>query len=1281
MWSVNTSRTVLSTKSPAPLGEETWTGYEHVIEQFERVWREGGAPAIDEFWPAAGERRLDLLRELVQVDLEFRLQLGESVRLEPYLERYPELAGDSQAVLELIAAEYELRRRREVDLGLEEYARRFPGFRDQFADRLRLLARLAELGPGTVPKVPGYEILAELGRGGMGVVYQARETKLGRLVALKFLPRELASEPLLLERFIREAQTASALNHPHICTVHALGEHEGRPFIVLEFIEGQTLKALATRGISVADSTRLVRQAAAALEVAHAAGVVHRDIKPENLMVRPDGYTKVLDFGLARRVPTLQPAVAARSQDTWPGAVLGTVNYMSPEQARGEPLDGASDIFSLGIVMYLLVTGRHPFERGAPVETMHAIASEQPAPPRHINGEIPAALANLIEAMLHKDSRLRPTAGEVAAALASAGRGERGGPEPAPRLVVRREPELAALRQAIAHAAAGRGSVVCIAGEPGIGKTTLVEDFLQELASGANLVARGRCTERQAAASAYLPVIDALADLMRGPAGGSAARLMSVVAPSWAAQLAPAAGPDAAPASRALSQPAMLREFAALLTEIARLGTVVLFLDDVHWADLSTVDLLDYISRNCRSLAVLVIVTYRPTELLLGPHPFHRVKLEIQGQRVGTELALPLLGPGEIDRYLAMEFPGHAFPANFAELIYSRTEGNPLFMADLLRYLREREIIAQAEGRWALSRELPTLWQELPESVRSMIECKLQRLDEPDRKLLAACAVQGQQFDSAVAANVAGREAAEVEESLQRLDRVHGLVRLLREDEFPDRTLTLRYRFVHVLYQQALLTGLPPTRRAAISKAVASAWRGHLTDQAGSCAAELAYLFEAGRDFGQSAAHFLLAARNAAQVFAHRDAVALARHGLHLLRSDRQSHQSSDAHQRNELELRLQTVLGLQMQVTDGYASPTAETAYERARELSEASPELRFPVLWGLWLVWKVRSHLPRAQELAAELLAHAGRLQDPDLALQAHQALGLTALCRGSPAASVGHVEQVVTLYHPERHRAHAFLFGQDPAVICKAYGGVALWLLGFPEAAQRQCEEAIAMSRGLSPNSQAVAWFFAGMVYQLAGDPQQALRCAEATAAVSAEHGYRFWLAGGTILGGWALAADGDVNTGVSRLRQGLRDWRAIGSVTYVTYFLGLLAEALLRQGELEQSLEVVEEALALVLQTDERMVEAEMLRLRGELRLAASDAPDHALAEADFRRALEIAARQQARALELRAAMSLTRLQQRQGHAGDGLALLAAAYDSFREGLPTPDLADARTLLGR
>src|SRR5262249_7269398 len=157
-----------------------------------------------------------------------------------------------------------------------------------------------------------------------------------------------------LDRFVREARTASALNHPHICTVHALGEHDGRPFIVMEFIEGATLRALIALRPAVEDVTRLIAQAARALAAAHAAGVVHRDVKPDNVMVRADGYVKVLDFGLARRLPTLCKPDSGGRHDTDPGVLMGTAAYMSPEQARGSTADSASDVFSLGIVFYQL---------------------------------------------------------------------------------------------------------------------------------------------------------------------------------------------------------------------------------------------------------------------------------------------------------------------------------------------------------------------------------------------------------------------------------------------------------------------------------------------------------------------------------------------------------------------------------------------------------------------------------------------------------------------------------------------------------------------------------------------------------------------------------------------------------------------------------------------------------------------------------------------------------------------------------------------------------------
>lgn len=1264
----------------------SWSHCEGLIKSFEEAWISGQTPAIHDFLRVEQRLRHALLIELVHIDLEFRYKTGQGARAEHYLQLYPELTNNTRFLLELIEAEFNLRRQDREPVVWDEYFARFPSLQSELAARReiveeRTIPPFTTGGSGSdatlaIPEIPGFEVVEQIGRGGMGIVYKALEQDLNRHVALKILPADYAQDPDRLQRFLREARTASALNHPHICTIHALGEHHGCPYIVMEYIEGKTLHEVAASKPPLQTVARIVSQAARALAAAHNAGVVHRDVKPHNIMVRDDGYVKVLDFGLARRLPSLEGNQSVCETD--PGTLLGTVAYMSPEQANGKAVDAASDVFSLGIVLYRLATARHPFKGESNLGTLHAIANVHPSPPSAWNPQLSGSFDRLIEAMLHKDPQRRPTASQVEATLQALGEGSVTTAPTVPlRAVVHREPELRALRQAFNRAESGQGLMVCICGEPGIGKTTVVEDFLSELAPRGCLIARGHCSERLGESEAYLPVIEVLDDLLRC-ATESVRTQFQQLAPTWYAQLDKGAAADAksAAAHRASSQNAMLREFHDLMEDVSRATTVVLFLDDIHWADVSTVDLLAHLGRTLSKMRVLLLVSYRPTELLLGPHPFHNVRHELRAKGTCTELQLGFLDRADVERYLELVFPNHDFPPGFAELIYARTEGSPLFLADLLLYLRECKVIAAEGDRWTLARAVPDS-SDLPESVRSMIQCKLEHLAPEDRKLLAAASVQGVEFDSVTVAEALQLDVAETEERLQEIDRVHGLVRALREQEFPDRTLTCRYAFVHILYQQALYADLPPARRAGLSLSLARTLQNHYGLENPDAAAQLGCLFEVGRDFAQAAKQFYRAAENAGRMFAHREAIVLAKRALRLLRN------LPETPDRDVLELSLQTMLGLQLQVTRGFAAGEAKQAYMRAHELCRRSGSVAasFPVLWGLWLFLKVRSELPRAQEMAEELLRLSWQENDPDLALQAHQALAVTSLCRGAPMVTLQHTEQAAALYDPRRHRTHSFHFGQDPGIICKAIGAVALCLLGYPEQAKQQSDEAVSRSRDLSPNSQAVALHFAAMLHQIRRDAARTREQAAASRAIARQHGFSFWLAGGTVLGGWAEAVSNSPELALPQIQQGLKDWIATESVTYHTYFLGVHADVLLQSGRVQEAYDTLHQALELVTQTQEGLYEPELYRLRGEALLRSDPpSPQHRIhAEQDLLHSLTLARRQQAKLLELRTATSLARLHRASDKGPESKARLQAVCDNFTEGFDAPDFQEARLLL--
>ena len=1130
-----------------------------------------------------------------------------------------------------------------------------------------------------------YRLDERIGEGGMGEVFRAFDTRLNRPVAIKVMRGKDRAERGA-QGFLREARAASALNHPNIVTIHEIGETEaGDYFLVQELVDGQTLRSMLRLRREPTPLDTMIDigvQVARALAAAHAAGVVHRDVKPENVMVRTDGAVKVLDFGLARRTDEDTSQLTTQAQvKTLPGSFTGTPAYMSPELVNGYVPGPAADVFSLGVLLYEIAAGRRPFEGASHAAVLASILSVQPVALARVDPGIPRVYDELVQQMLRKEPDLRPTARDVEIALAAlrSPTGDLAAAAPVRRTTVGREAQRAQLLRTYARVKQGRGLIAAVTGEPGIGKTSLVEDFLRELAGRGErpTVARGRCSESLAGAEAYLPILEVIDSLVHRSDGPSLTTVIRTVAPTWYTQVATpsvdAAIPGDARPAPAASQERMKRELGALFHEISRVQPLVVFIDDLHWADVSTVDILNYLAGRFADLRVLIVTSYRPSDMALARHPFLAIRSDLQSRGLFEEVALGFLEPGDVERYLALQFPGHAFPPGFAATIHGKTEGSPLFMADLVRYLRDTGGVTQQDGTWVVARGVGNTAKDLPESVRGMIARKIERVDEADRRLLLAASVEGDEFDSAIVAEALHMDPAEVEERLETLERVHIFVTRGDEMEFPDGSLTLKYRFVHVLYQNVLYASLQPTRRAVLSKAVAAALLVRYGPDVDTIAARLAVLYEAARDGGASARFFLAAAQRAARLFGFREALSLAERGIDGLRI------VADGPERVQLELGLQMVRGLALRSVKGWAAPELESTFTRARALCQAlgdPPEI-FPVLWNLTFFTIIRGELALVREQIAALLRQAEQFdQTPFLVAVAHLA-GVAAEFSGEFVESSRYLERARELHVPAQHEAYTATFGIDAGMVARAMSARPLWALGYPDQALARSAETIALCRSQrEPVTLVFALIVAEGIHLYRGETREAMAIGDETVALCRE--YEFpqeaeWARG---FQGSAMAVEGRTAGGADQLGAALAALHALRSGLTRTMFLSLHADALRRDGRAGEGLAAVAEGLAYAERSTERGFLAELHRVRGELQLLNGD---EAAAEESLRTALDLSQQQQARGFELRAATALARLLVSSGRMPGARAVLDPVYRWFTEGHDTADLAAARTLL--
>ena len=737
-----------------------------------------------------------------------------------------------------------------------------------------------------------YAVLKKLGEGGKGIVFKARDTALNRVVAIKMLKSAALTEEAY-SRFTTEAQAVAKLNHPNIVSIYDIGKEEEKQFFVLEFVDGMSLRELmGTYPEGKCDIQTVLRvciDVCSALQYAHTQGVLHRDIKPENILITEEGLAKLMDFGLAKMV--------GKSSVTQEGIIVGTVAYVAPENALGKGADARSDLYSLGAVLYETVTGRQPFLGEDPVKVIFSHIHDYPVSPSRVSPKVPQALADCIMKLLEKEpSKRYQSAADLLKVLRDIAEDflrETYVPAHKPSVVVPvprsaglreaqlvdRAEEMGLLRDAVDRATRREGSLIFLYGEAGIGKTRLTREAGAYARLRGMQVLYGRCPAlfTMDGVPPYVLWNEVIKNYLETCTPEQLYRVIGFY-PSEVSKLVPelrqklGAIPASIPIGPEQERDRLFEAVSQFMINLSKETPLLIILDDLQWTDQSSLLLMHYLARGVYNQTLLLLGAYRDTDVD-EKHPLSPVLTELNRERLLQSTSIKRMSLDDVSEMIKHILDQDDVPREFCERVYEKTRGNPFFVEEVIKSLKEEEVIYREENKWRI-KEVSSI--EFPKTVKSVIKKRVGRLDDQCQNVLTLASFVGKDFSFEALRGVTGVEERELLEIMERILRAE----LVKEKVVRGQDL---YCFGDIIVRDVIHEEVSHLRHKKLHGDVGRALEKVYAERIDEHLGELGYHFLEGGEKEKALDYFLKAGENAQKVYAHNEAFSYLQHALELL--------------------------------------------------------------------------------------------------------------------------------------------------------------------------------------------------------------------------------------------------------------------------------------------------------------------------------------------------------------------------------------------------------------